>query len=465
MALCLLATGARAQEKISLQKAVDLALQNNLTIKQAQNNELFDAATYKQSKNNMLPSLNGSINASENFGRALDVTTYQYTTRPVFAVNPSISAQVTLFQGGLLRNQILQNKLQLEVDRSQTAKAKNDLILNVVIQYLQILTNMDLVTAAKQQIDITKLTLDRTQKTVNAGNQTIADLSQATAGQSTAELNLTNAENQLALSILTLKQYMEMPPNTEIIIERPDISKITDVRSSFNVDEVVATSLNVNPDIKLAIDQQEVSKQSIRIAKAGYYPTLSLFSNLTSNYSDVNKQKQTGTAPFIDTIGYLRSNPSETVLRTGRAAIFGNYPFGDKIRDNFAQAVGVSLQIPIFNRWNAHTNVKKAQITYENARISTEIAKRTLTKTINQAILDARAAERQYQSAQQTFKANQDAFRVIRLRYEQGLENSLNFNTSQTNLNKSEFDMIQARYNMIFRSKVIDYYLGNPISL
>lgn len=463
----LLAFTASAQQVISLQKAVDLALQNNLSIKQTQNNELFDAATYKQSKNNQLPSLNGSISASDNFGRSLDVTTYQYTSnKSVIAVNPTVSAQVTLFQGGQLRNQIIQNRLQLETDKSATAKAKNDLILNVVIQYLQILTNTDLVTAAKQQIDIANLTLDRTEKTVKAGNQTLADLSQAKATLSTAQLNLTTAQNQLDLAVLVLKQYMEMPPSTEITVEKPDISKITDIRTTFNADEVISTAIGVNPDVKLAMAQQAVSEQSIKIAKGGFYPTLSMFSSLSSNYSNSNPLKVVGQVPVTVPIGYVQgATPNQVVVTDTHANVTAPYYFGSKISDNFAQAIGVSLQIPIFNRFNVHTNVKKAQINADNARISTEIAKRNLTKTIMQALLDLKASERQYQATLQTYEANKDAFRVIDLRYGQGLENSLNFNTSQTNLNKSQFDVIQARYQMIFRSKVIDYYLGNPINL
>jgi len=454
---------AQAQQVISLQKAVDLTLQNNLTIKQAANNELFDAATYTQSKNNRLPGLSGSVSASDNFGRALDVTTYQYSNS-VVAINPSVSAQAILFQGGQLRNQIIQNKLQLETDKSATAKVKNDLVLNVVVDYLSILTNTDLVTAAKQQIEIAKLTLDRTQKSVDAGNQTMADLSQAKAGLSTAELNLTTAQNQLDFSILVLKQYMEMPPTTEITIEKPDISKLTDIKTVFNAEEVVASAVGVNPDVKLAEAQQAVTAQGIKIAKAGFYPTLSMFGSLSSNYSDVTSQKSIGTLPIIVPIGYVNGT-NQSVLTNSYQNIYGPYSFGNKLKDNFTQAIGLSLSIPIFNRFNAHTNVKKAEINYENARISTEIAKRTLAKTIYQAVLDARASERQYQSSVQTYEANKDAFNIIKQRYDVGLENSLNYNTSLTNLNKSQNDMIQARYQMVFRSKVIDYYLGKPITL
>lgn len=456
---------AHAQEKIDLQKAVDLALERNLTIKQADFTQAIDETSLQQSKNNLLPSLSGSSQASYNFGRALDVTTYQYTSnKAVFALNPSVSAQVTLFQGGQLRNQIIQNRLLVDADKSSTAKIKNDLVLDVIVEYLQILTNQDLVIAAKQQLDIANQTLDRANINFKVGNQTLADLSQAKAGVSTAQLNLTTAQNQADLSVLILKQYMEMTPATPIDVEKPDISRITDVKTEFNPEEIVATALNVNPDVKLAEAQQAVYAQAIKVAKGAYYPSLSLFSGLSSNYTDANDKKVIGTTQVTTPIGFV-DGTSQTVSTVIPESIYGPYSFGNKLRDNFTQAIGLNLQIPIFNKFTARTNVKRAKLNFENAAVSTQIAKNNLTKTIYQAVLDARAAANQYQSAQQTYQANKDAFNVIQQRYNVGLVNSLDYNTSLTNLNKSQNDMIQAQYQMIFRSKVIDYYLGKPITL
>lgn len=466
MLLSGLALAASAQEKIDLQKAVDLTLERNLSIKQAAFSEALDETSLQQSKNNLLPSLSGSLSGSYNFGRVADPSTYQYTVnQTVFLFSPSVSAQVTLFQGGQLRNQIIQNKLLVNADQSNTAKIKNDLVLNVIIEYLQILTNQDLVTAAKQQIDIANQTLDRANINFKVGNQTLADLSQAKAGLSTAQLNLINAQNQLDLSVLILKQYMEMSPATPIDVERPDISKITDVKTVFDPENILATALNVNPDVKLAESQQAVYEQAIKVAKGSYYPSLSLFSGLSSQTSSAQKIKQTGSALRQDTIGHVNGSSQFPVITPYNAPVYGPYSFSDKLNDQFSQSVGLSLQIPIFNRFTARTNVKKARINFENASVNTQIAKNNLTKTIYQAVLDARASANQYQSAEQTYQANKDAFNVIQQRYNVGLVNSLDYNTSLTNLNTSQNNMIQARYQMIFRSKVIDYYLGNPITL
>src|SRR5579863_613793 len=242
MVLVIVAAGAlkaSAQQVISLQKAVDLTLANNITIKQAAITESLANEDVKQSKYNLLPAANANPTAGYGFGRSPVAGNYAYSNQTIFNINGTASVQVTLFQGGQLHNQILENKLLLDIDKSSTAKIKNDLVLNVVTDYLTILTNQDLVIAAQQQIDIAKITLDRTQKNFDAGSQSLADLSQAKAGLSTAELNLTTAQNQLDLSTLILKQYMEMDPATNIKVEKPDISKLTDIRTAYDANEVI----------------------------------------------------------------------------------------------------------------------------------------------------------------------------------------------------------------------------------
>src|SRR5580698_6083965 len=289
MVLVIVAAGALnadAQEVISLQKAVQLTLDRNLTIKQAQYTEALANADYEQAKNNQLPSVTASPQASYNFGRSPNLTTYSYTSQSFLYVNGQASVSLTLFQGGALRNQILQNKITLDVDKTGTAKVKNDLLLNVVTDYLTILTDQDLVTAAKQQIDLAKITLDRAQKNFDAGNATRADLAQAEAQVSTAQLTLTNDQNQVDLAILILKQYMEMDPSKQITIVKPDISKLTDIKTVFDVTDVIKTAFTTNPDIRLAELQQQTYAEAIKIAKGNYYPVLSLYGGVGTSYSN-----------------------------------------------------------------------------------------------------------------------------------------------------------------------------------
>ena len=455
---------AAAQEKISLQRAVDLTLERNLTIKQAVINESLGDADYKQSKSNLLPSVSASPQASYNFGRSANLATYSYSNQSFLYLNGAAQVVVTVYQGGQLRNQILQNKLILDVDKTNTDKVKNDLLLNVVIDYLQILTNQDLVTAAKQQIEIANQTLDKSNISFKVGNNTLADLAQAKAQVSTANLNLTTAQNQLDLSLLILKQYMEMDPNTQIVIEKPDISRLGNIRTLYDANEVIKTALSVNPDVRLAEAQQQTYAQSIKIAMGGYYPTVSLFGSAGSNYSNLQKQQVIGTGQTSAPIGTVQGT-NQVVVAPYTYPIYGPYSFTSQIGNNFNQSVGVSVQIPIFNRFLNHTNVAKAKLNLQNATLTSQIAKNNLSKTIIQAILDLQAADKQFQSAKQTFESNKEALNVTKQRYDVGLVNTLDYNTAVTNYNKSQNDMIEAQYGVIFRSKVIDYYLGNTITL
>jgi outer membrane protein len=462
--MLMIGMSARAQQVITLQKAVDLAVQNNLTIKQSQFTEALANEDYKQSKNNLLPSLTVNPQGSYNFGRSPNLTTYSYTSQSFLYVNGQASVSVTLYQGGQLRNQILENKVLLDADKTSTEKVKNDLILNVVTAYLQILTNQDLVTADKQQVQIANITLDRTQKNFDAGNQTLADLSQSKAGVSTAEYNLTTAQNQLDISVLALKQYMEMDPNTDITIERPDISKLTDVKTVFDATGVIKTAFTINPDIKLAELQEQGYFQAIKVAKGSYYPVVSLFGGVGSNYSSIN-QNIVGSTLVQQQIGVVQGTNTPVYGAYQSPVYSPSYTFTNQFGNNLNESIGISLQIPIFNKFTARTAVRKAKLNYENAQVATQLAKDVLSKTITQAVLDVQAAEKQYLSAQQTYEANKAAFNTIQQRYNVGLVNSLDYNTSLTNYNKAETDMIEAKYQVVFRSKVIDYYLGNPIAL
>jgi outer membrane protein len=372
---------------------------------------------------------------------------------------------VTLYQGGQLRNQILQNKLTLDVDKTSTAKVKNDLLLNVVTDYLTILTDQDLVIAAKQQLDLAKITLDRAQKNFDAGNATRADLAQAQAQVETAGLTLTNDQNQVDLAILVLKQYMEMDPTTDIAVVKPDISKLTNIQTVFNAAEVIKTAFSTSPDIRLAELQQQSYAQAIKVAKGNYYPALSLYAGLGTSYSN-QASTFTGLTPLgtSSPIGVDKVN-GDTVVAPNFKQNFASIPFKTQLSNNFNQFFGLSLQIPIFNHYTARTSVTKAKLNYEYAEVTTQLAKNTLSKTIIQALLDLESAEKSYQSALKTYEANKEALNVTKQRYDAGLVNTLDYNTALTNYNTAQNQMIEGQYQVVFRSKVIDYYLGNTITL
>jgi outer membrane protein len=426
---------ALAQQVITIQQAVDNTLKNNLTIKQAEFNAAISDENLRQSKNALLPSLNGSVNPNLTFGRGLDQTTFQVTNQTSLFVSSGVNTSVDLFQGGAKMNQIKQDRLLLDADKTNIEKIKNDLILQVVTAYMQILFNKDLLRASQEQLTVAKQTTAREQALLDAGNKTLADVSQAKSLLATAELNVTNAQNNLSISYLTLNQLMEMPSNNKFEVQAPIVNADGTISSSQDVDQIYQSALNSFPDVKLANLRSMASKQGIEIAKSGYYPRLTLGAGLNTSYSYQ--------------FNYTGTNPQQSFL--------------DQVNQRFGQSIGMNLQIPIFNGYSARSNVRRAKINYQNTLVQEQLTKNSLNKVVSQAVLDLRAAESRYVSTQNAFNAQKDAFYVVEQRYNVGLVNSLDFSTAQTNRNKAEIDMIQAKYDLIFRAKVIDYYLGKQI--
>ncbi|WP_316746088.1 TolC family protein [Pedobacter gandavensis] len=457
------AQNSEAQEVITIQEAIEKTLTNNLQVKQSKYSESLSDENLKQSKNALLPTLNGNGSYNINFGRSVDPSTNSFNSSQFSSLNAGVSAGLNIFQGFQKINQIKQNKLLLSADQTNTEKIKNDLVLQVVTGYLQILYNKDLLKAAKEQQSVAKKQLDREQQLLDVGNKTLADLSQAKSQLATADLTVTNAVNALTISYLTLAQLMDIPSSTQYEVQAP-LSKLTlPAAANGNPEEIYDSSMKLFPDIKLASLRSEAAQKSIDIAKGNYYPTLSFGAGLSTNYSS-GRQQITRTTEVIGMLpvgvvegtGALVNSP---IFRT----LSEKYHFKDQFRDNFGQYVGLSLQIPIFNGFQARSTVRKAKITHLQSIADEQLAKNNLNKVIYQAVADLKGAEGRLSATTNTFEAQKDAFHVIEQRYAVGLVNSLDFSTSQSNMNKAEIDMIQAKYDLIFRAKVIDYYLGKQI--
>lgn len=433
-----LSFSADAQEVLTIQQAIERMLQNNLNIKRAMLSVSSSEVSLQQSKAALYPSLNGSVDQGLNFGRSLNGATNQLITQNFYSGSGSLNASVDVFGGFAKINQIRQNKILLEAGNSNLDKTKNDLILQVVTSYFQVVYNVELLKASKEQLTVAQQTQERETALLDAGNKTIADISQAKAQVATAELNVTNAQNQLTISYLTLSQLMEMRSDSDnYTVVAPTIQEIATARKSYNINDVYNSSLALFPDIKLAHLNTEAAEKGIAIAKGSLLPSITLGGGVGSRYSYV----------------------------LGASIVSAPDPhFSDQISNNLYQSIGLSMRIPIFNGLIARSNVKKAKINYEDYKLQESLTKNTLNKVIAQAIADLRAADSRYSSTQNTFNAQKDAFNVIEQRYNVGLVNSLDYNTSRTNMNKAETDFIQAKYDLLFRSKVIDYYLGKQIT-
>jgi outer membrane protein len=429
-------TSVSAQETITLEKALEIALANNLQIKQIQFQAALTEQDVKQAKMNFFPTVNSGVSSDFRWGSYFDQLTGSLNTKSVNSLNGNINSSATIFQGFQRVNQVLANKYLLLADQSSTEKAKNDLQLAVVTTYLEALTNQDLTLASLEQLKLSKQQLEVEQINFDVGNRTLADLSQAKSQVAIDESNVTSTQNAFDLSILNLKQLMEMDPTVSIVLEKPILPDPSNIESGYSAQEVFSYAVENFPEIEIAKYNSQAAKTNIDILKGGYYPTLSISAGLGSGY----------TSSFID--------PQTNVVMA----------FRDQLKANRSEFIGLSLNIPIFNNFRTRIGVKRAKISYQNALLNEQSARNDLNKVINQSVLDLKAADKNYISSRLVFESMKEAFNVIKQRYDVGLANAIELSTSQTNMNKAEFDFITAKYNMIFRSKVIDFYLGKDIS-
>ena len=438
VALILISLGINVKAQISLQEAIRNTLDRNLQIKQAQYGYNLSEQELRQAKSNLYPNLNLGIDNSYNYGLTFDQTSGQLVRGNDWtsSAGARLSSSVTLFQGFQKINQIRANKIQMAIDATEVERVKNDLVLSVVTSYLEAITNKEMHEAALEQIQLSKEQLRQDSIQYEVGNKTVADLAQAKNQVAMDDLNIMSAENAYDISLLSLKQLMELSPDTNFNIIKPDINAVMSEYAALSYESVFQKALHTQPNIKQAEQGKLLALKNIDIAKGGYYPTLSLSTGYGTNYSS-------------------RAMVPQTLLKM---------PFFDQLDENKSFSAGVSLQMPIFNNNRTKIAVNKAKINYLQAENKESIEKRNLEKIIAQAILDLRSANKQYGASQIAFQTSQVAYEALRERHNVGMANSIELFTAQTNMNKAEFEMIRRKYEMVFRGKVIDYYTGNQIT-
>ncbi|MFB5944449.1 TolC family protein [Albibacterium profundi] len=422
------------QELITLQSAIDSTLENNLQIKEARFRAALTDQDVLQSKMNLLPSLGASAGGRLSGGNYFDEKTGKVGNTTNKSVDGSLSLSVTLFQGFQRINQIRANKLLLQSDQSYVDQMEYDLVLQVFTTYIEALTHKELWSASRQQLALSEEQLRVEEINMEVGNRTLADVSQARSQVASDQLNITTSRNDYELSILNLKQLMEIDSEKEIVLESPNVEDVEALVANYSAVGVYDKALNFFPEIRMAEYNTLAAEKDVDIARGRYFPTLSLSSGLSTGY----------TSSYLDQNGAI-------------------FPFRQQLRDNYSRYIGLSLSIPIFNNLSSRIGVRKAKIIYENTKVAEKQSKNNLNKIVNQAVLDLNAAKQRYESSEEVFTSSRETYKVFQERYDVGLATSIELNTAQTNMNKAEFDFINSKYNLLYRTKVIDYYLGNEI--
>ncbi len=422
--------GASAQKQWSLRDCCDYAIEHNISIKQQQNQCRQNELQLSTAKNSRLPDLGGSVGQNFSFGRGLTAAN-TYSNTNTSSTSFSLSSSVPLFTGFEIPNQIKLNQLNLEASTADLEKAKNDIRMKVAEAYVQILYDMEIAEVAHRQIEIDSAQVERLQAFVNNGKAAEAELSQQKATLANSRLTATQADNNTRLAVLTLTQLLELPTPDGFSIVRPDISGIS-VSSGLTPDAIYAEALGIKPEILSQELKLKGTEHSIKIAKAGHYPTLSLSGGLGTNY-------------------YTTSG-------------FNSDAFGTQLKNNFSQYIGLNLNVPIFNRFQTRNKIRSARIDQENQQLQLENTKKSLYKEIQQVYYNALNAQTKEKSSSEAVQSSKDAFQLMQAKYENGKANITEFNESKNNYLKSESDLVQARYENLYQQALLEFYRGRELN-
>ncbi len=454
-----------AQEPWSLDKCIQYAMENNIQIKQMVLNTEYNENLLKQSKLAQIPNLNANTNYSYSWGRALDQTTYQFTEdQKINSLSLGFSSSMNLFNGLQVRNTILQNELNLMASYQDVEKVKNDISLNIAAAYLRIMFNKELLAVTRSQLEVTGQQVERTQKMVEAGKVARGNALELQAQYASEELNLVNAENQLYISLLNLQQILDLPIDTAFDVVIPVVEDPAEDPLVYSAMEVYRIAEQEMPEIRRAELAMESSEKQLQIARGGRSPRFYLSANYNTGYSDI-REKVVETLPDQQfPIGETASG-EQVNSYPQRIPIYGTYPFYEQIRDNTSAGVGLGLSIPIFNGWQVNTSIANARIALENARLELESEKLALYATIQQAYADALAALKKFNATQQALISMEESFKYTEKKFEVGLVNTVDYNMSKNTLIATQSDLLQAKYDFIFKIEILNFYKGEPITL
>jgi outer membrane protein len=462
----------------TLQRAVDYALANNLTVRQTELTAQQQDASQRLNRAALLPTANLNGSQNFNFGTNRDPFTNQFQQLNVRSNNFSAVAQVTLFSGFQLRNTIKQGALDAQAARVDIDKARNDLSLNVASSFLQLLLAQELIRASEARLSTVREQVSRSEKLLKAGAVAEGNVLDSRAQLAGEESTLVTAQNQRSLAQLALVQQLNLDPATaaqfEVVVPTlPDPTTLTATADALDPNATFELARQRLPEVKAADLRVQSARRGIDIARGAYYPSLTMAGGVQTGFSSVRTQQIRTTGEPIP-VPVLQPDPAApggyapspyVLLSPNTSFDTLPYKFFDQLGDNRGEFLQLNLSVPIFNGLQSRVGVQRAQINIRQTELRAEQVTLQLRQTIQQSFADALAAQRRFAASSRQVEALTLAFRNAEVRFNNGLLNGTDFNIARNNLTAAESDMIQAKYEFFFRRKVLDFYQGKPLTL
>ena len=450
-----------AQEnKMTLQQCIDTALKNNIQVKESGLQADAASVNLKQAKYNMLPGLNGGFGYGLNQGRNVDPLTNNYINQQLTSSNVNLSSGIVLFNGMRLQNLIKQNSLTYGAAQMDLQQEKDNLTLNVILAYLQVLSNEDVLETSKTQAEVTGKQVERMGIMVKEGaaaNYLLADLKGQLANE---EIAIINSSNSLQQAKLSLCQLMNKDYNNELKLEKEGVDLSASAYAA-TASDVYQSSLQNFALIKANNLKVKSAEKAIRVSRAGFYPGISLNGNLGSSYSSLAESLTATNITEVSTGSYVVIGGNQNqVLRQQQNYSSSKPGYTRQLNNNLGTYAGINIQIPLFNNFQTKNNIKLATINYKNTALQSDNAKLLLKQNVEQAHLNMTASFEKYKVLTEQVLNFEESFRAAEVRFNNGVINTAEYLISKNNLDRTRISLAQSKYEYSFRIKVLDYYKG-----
>jgi outer membrane protein len=416
-----------------------------------------------QSKASILPSLNAGANHTYNIGRTIDRYTNTFANTTVLSVNFYAQTQVTLWSGLTQYNNVKKNQYTYLAGKETLEQQKNDLALNVASAFLQVIYNTELLHVAKQQVEISKQQVERTEKLAAAGSVAMSSVYDIKATLANDEYTFTTAQNNYNLSMLSLKQLLYLDSLNSFSIEKPNFDLTAADLASYNPQDIYQTALKTQHKIKSAEYTLMSSESNLAYAKGRISPSLNFTGTMGTGYSGLAKDViGLPTLSGFQPSGF--TSKFDTVYTPVYSVPTRNTPWSVQFSNNVNKSIGFTLNVPIFNGLATSSAIKIAKMQVLTNKYGYDIARQQLYKTIAQAYADAQGSLNKYASAKIALEASQQSFTFAEQKFNAGALNSFDYNNSKNRVIKASADMLNSKYDFIFKLKVLDYYQGKPLT-
>ena len=446
--------------KYTLQQCIDIALKNHPDVQHREVTSDIQSADLLGARGNMLPTLNGEVSHGLNHGRSIDPFTNTYDNQNAKVAGYTLSSSVTLFNDFAIQNNIKQYRLAYDASKMEVQQNKDAVALNVILEYLQVLTNQDLVNLSMQQKDVTAKQLERLDILNDEGAVSPNEYYDVKGKYAQDELTLVNANNNLETDKVSLVKLLNIPYNKNMQLERINLSEAL-ANNKGSTDSIYQAALQNLAIIKAVMLRQQSALYQVKTYRSYQYPYLVLNGGVNTNYSSNASTQNYINSSDITTDNYVLVNGAKTpVVEKQDNYSSDKISYGSQFKNNYNNYISVGVIVPLLNNLRNKVQIKIAQANKKDADITLTTTKTQLQQNIEQANININTAQQRYDVLNEEVAAYKESFREAEVKFNAGAINSVDYLVTKNNFDNANINLVIARYNYVLSSMILDYYSG-----